>query len=99
STPPPRPFPTRRSSDLPAGLDWDLWLGPAPQRPYSEGVHPFQWRKFWDYGTGALGDFGCHFIDLVQWALDLHTPMAVSAEGPPRSEEHTSELQSRGHLV
>jgi len=67
----------------PAGLDWDLWLGPAPERPYSEGVHPFQWRKFWDYGTGALGDFGCHYIDLVQWALDLRAPTAVSAEGPP----------------
>ncbi len=67
----------------PAGLDWDLWLGPAPQRPYSEGVHPFQWRKFWDYGTGALGDFGCHYMDLLHWALDLRAPTAVSAEGPP----------------
>ncbi len=67
----------------PAGLDWDLWLGPAPQRPYSEGIHPFQWRKFWDYGTGALGDFGCHYMDLVHWALDLRAPTAVSAEGPP----------------
>jgi predicted dehydrogenase len=67
----------------PAGLDWNLWLGPAPERPYSEGVHPFDWRKFWDYGTGALGDFGCHFMDLVHWALDLRAPSAVSAEGPP----------------
>jgi predicted dehydrogenase len=67
----------------PAGLDWDLWLGPAPERPYSEGVHPFQWRKFWDYGTGALGDFGCHFMDLAHWALDLRAPTAVVAEGPP----------------
>jgi predicted dehydrogenase len=67
----------------PKGLDWDLWLGPAPERPYSEGVHPFQWRKFWDYGTGALGDFGCHYMDLVHWALDLRAPAAVEAEGPP----------------
>src|SRR5262245_29297223 len=67
----------------PAGLDWDLWLGPAPERPYSEGVHPFQWRKFWDYGTGALGDFGCHYLDLVHWALDLRAPTAVEASGPP----------------
>ena len=44
----------------PKNLDWDLWLGPAPQHPYSEGVHPFNWRKFWDFGTGTLGDFGCH---------------------------------------
>ena len=68
---------------VPAGLDWDLWLGPAPQRPYSKGVHPFDWRKFWDYGTGALGDFGCHYMDLCHWALDLRAPTAVSAEGPP----------------
>jgi predicted dehydrogenase len=67
----------------PAWLDWDLWLGPAPERPYSEGVHPFAWRKFWDYGTGALGDFGCHYMDLVHWALDLRAPTAVEASGPP----------------
>ncbi len=67
----------------PASLDWNLWLGPAPERPYSEGVHPFNWRKFWDYGTGALGDFGCHYMDLPHWALDLRGPAAVEAEGPP----------------
>jgi predicted dehydrogenase len=66
----------------PANLDWDLWLGPAPERPYSEGIHPFNWRKFWDYGTGALGDFGCHYMDLVHWALDLRAPAAVQALGP-----------------
>lgn len=67
----------------PKNLDWDLWLGPAPERPYSDGVHPFQWRRFWDYGTGALGDFGCHFMDLVHWALKLKNPTRVSVEGPP----------------
>ncbi|MFO0905306.1 MAG: Gfo/Idh/MocA family oxidoreductase [Pirellulales bacterium] len=66
----------------PATLDWDLWLGPAPQRPYTEGAHPFNWRRFWDYGTGALGDFGCHYMDLAHWALDLRAPTKVSAEGP-----------------
>jgi predicted dehydrogenase len=66
----------------PAGLDWNLWLGPATDRPYSEGVHPFAWRRFWDYGTGALGDFGCHYMDLVHWALDLRAPSAVEATGP-----------------
>jgi predicted dehydrogenase len=70
----------------PAGLDWNLWLGPAPERPYSEGVHPFAWRKFWDYGTGALGDFGCHYMDLVHWALDLRSPTAIEAEGPKYDE-------------
>ena len=48
----------------PSHVDWDLWLGPAPERPYSEGCHPFDWRGFWDYGTGALGDLACHHMDL-----------------------------------
>ena len=66
----------------PANLDWDLWLGPAAERPYSEGVHPFNWRRFWDYGTGGLGDFFCHYVDLVHWALDLRAPTSVEAKGP-----------------
>ncbi len=67
----------------PESLNWDVWLGPAMERPYSGDVHPFQWRKFWDYGSGTLGDFGCHFMDLVHWALDLRGPEHVAAEGPP----------------
>jgi predicted dehydrogenase len=70
-------------TQAPPTLDWNLWLGPAPERPYSEGVHPFEWRKFWDYGTGALGDFGCHYMDLCHWALGLRAPTTVEAEGPP----------------
>ncbi len=68
---------------VPAELDWELWLGPAFERPYSENVHPFKWRAFWDYGNGQLGDFGCHYMDLVHWALDLHQPVSVEAKGPP----------------
>ena len=67
---------------VPKHVDWDLWLGPAARRPYSTGVHPFNWRKFWDYGTGGLGDFGCHYMDLVHWALDLRNPTSISAKGP-----------------
>ncbi len=66
----------------PPNLDWDLFLGPAPKRPYSDGVHPFNWRRFWDYGTGSLGDFGCHYMDLVHWALKLRNPITVKADGP-----------------
>jgi predicted dehydrogenase len=75
----------RFTADIPAptGLDWDLWLGPARKRPYSDGVHPFKWRAFWDYGTGTLGDFGCHYMDLAHWALDLRAPTAVEATGTP----------------
>jgi predicted dehydrogenase len=67
---------------VPKHLDWDLWQGPAPERPYSDGVHPHHWRWFWDYGTGGLGDFGCHYMDLVHWALKLRNPTRVSATGP-----------------
>ena len=75
----------------PEHLDWNLWLGPAPERPYSEGVHPFEWRKFWDYGTGALGDFGCHYMDLAHWALKLRAPAVIEAEGPPVDAVSTPE--------
>jgi predicted dehydrogenase len=70
------------NTKAPDHLDWDLWLGPAVERPYSEGVHPFHWRRFWDYGTGSLGDFGCHYMDLAHWALKLQNPTTVSATGP-----------------
>jgi len=72
---------------VPATLDWDLWLGPAPQRPYHSAYHPFRWRGWWDFGTGALGDMACHVLDVAFWALDLRDPLAVEAEGPPPHPE------------
>ena len=67
----------------PATLDWDLWLGPAPERPYFAGrYHPAQWRRWWDFGQGTLGDMGCHFMDLPFWALGLRHPVSCWAEGP-----------------
>ena len=68
---------------VPPHLDWELWQGPAPERPYQRGVHPANWRRFWDYGTGTLGDMACHYVDLVHWALDLGQPTRVEASGPP----------------
>ena len=65
---------------VPANLDWDLWIGPAPMRPYKAGVYePFKWRGWWDFGTGALGDIGCHAMDLPWFALKLTGPTAVEA--------------------
>ena len=61
------------------GLDWDLWLGPAPQRPYHPAYAPFKWRGWWDFGTGALGDIGCHSIDPIWRALKLKSPISVEA--------------------
>jgi predicted dehydrogenase len=68
---------------VPSTLRWDLWLGPAPERPYNPAYHPFRWRGWWDFGTGALGDMGCHNMDPAFWALKLGAPTAVEAEGPP----------------
>ncbi len=79
----------------PASVDWDLWLGPAPKREYVEStidgkhetVHPYHWRWFWDYGSGGLGDFGCHYMDLAHWALKLRHPTSIAATGPKPDEE------------
>jgi predicted dehydrogenase len=64
---------------VPETLDWDLWLGPAPYRPYHPCYLPFAWRGWWDFGTGALGDIGCHSIDPVFRALKLGHPTSVEA--------------------
>lgn len=64
----------------PATLSWDLFLGPAPERPYHPAYTPFNWRGFWDFGTGALGDIACHAMDAAFWALDLRNPVRISAE-------------------
>lgn len=67
----------------PANLNWDLWLGPAPVRPFWPGrYHPAQWRRWWDFGQGTLGDMACHYMDLPFWALRLRHPTSCEAEGP-----------------
>ena len=63
----------------PKHLDWDLWLGPAKERPYHPAYHPMKWRGYIDFGCGALGDFGCHTLDPAFWALDLGSPESVIA--------------------
>jgi predicted dehydrogenase len=75
---------------VPEGLDWDLWLGPAPHRPYHPAYVPGNWRSWWAFGNGTLGDFGCHYMDLPFWALKLKYPMTVEAEGPPVHPETTA---------
>lgn len=74
--------------EVPAGLNWDLWLGVAGERPYKKGVyHPFKWRGWYDFGAGALGDMGCHIIDPAVWSLELGAPLSVSYEGPEPNPE------------
>ena len=64
---------------VPATLDWNRWLGPAPERPYNPAYAPHVWRGWRDFGTGALGDMGCHIIDHPVWALKLSAPSHVEA--------------------
>jgi predicted dehydrogenase len=64
---------------VPETLDWDLWIGPAKKRAYDPAYTPWNWRGFWDFGTGALGDMACHIMDPLYWALDLKYPSSVSA--------------------
>jgi predicted dehydrogenase len=73
--------------DVPETLDWDLWLGPAPFRPYADAYVPFKWRGWWDFGTGALGDMGCHILDMPYWALELEYPDTVEADSDGNTEE------------
>jgi predicted dehydrogenase len=73
-----------KGEDPPATLSWDLWLGPAPERPFAAGrYHPANWRRWWDFGQGTLGDMACHYMDLPFWALNLRHPVSCEAEGPP----------------
>jgi predicted dehydrogenase len=71
-----RPKDTR---EVPTGLDWDLWIGPAEPRPFHPTYHPAKWRAWWDFGTGSLGDMGCHIVDPLFWALKLKYPVSVEA--------------------
>ncbi len=79
-----------RPSDMPpvpATLDWDLWLGPAKERPYHPCYTPFSWRGWWDFGTGVLGDIGCHQFDPIFRALKLGYPTTVEASSSGVNEE------------
>jgi hypothetical protein len=66
--------------EIPAHVHWNEFLGPAPERPYAPGYHPFAWRGWWDFGTGALGDMACHTANMAFMALKLGYPTSVVAE-------------------
>ncbi|MFP4057605.1 MAG: Gfo/Idh/MocA family protein [Candidatus Brocadiia bacterium] len=82
---------------VPAHLDWDLWLGPAPERPYHPAYHPYQWRGWRDFGTGALGAMGCHVMDGAYWALKLAEAPTFTVEAD--SEGGTAESYPRAATV
>ncbi|MBI3878751.1 MAG: Gfo/Idh/MocA family oxidoreductase [Verrucomicrobia bacterium] len=80
----PKEFPT----PPPANLDWDLWLGPVTPKPYHPDFAPFKWRNWWAFGGGSLADFGCHYMDLPHWALELRGPLTVEAvKGPQPADK------------
>lgn len=90
---------------VPPTLDWDLWLGVAQDRPYNSAYMPFVWRGWWDFGTGALGDMGCHLMDGPFWALNLKNPTSIQAECDPRLPDSgpnwsiiTYEFPKRGNM-
>lgn len=73
---------------VPEGLHYDLWAGPiADPPPYSPEWVPFKWRNWWAFGGGTMSDFGCHYMDLPHWALDLRAPLSVETQGPPLEED------------
>ncbi len=78
----------KESMPVPADLDWDLWIGPAPFRPYHEVYLPGpKWYRWWDFGNGTMSDLGSHWIDLPFWALKLDAPLTIEASGPPPHPE------------
>jgi len=95
----------RETPAVPETLDWDLFIGPAQYRPYHPSYTPWNWRAWWDFGTGALGDMGCHIMDPVYFALDLGHPVAfegsssqVNTESAPIAEKVTYYFPEMGRL-
>lgn len=75
------PIGRKPDSEPPAGLNYDMWLGPAPVRPFSENRFKYNWHWHWDYGTGDIGNDGVHQIDVARWGLGVGLPKAVTASG------------------
>ncbi len=98
----PRPL---KKVAVPKTLDWELFIGPAPMRDYNPEYHPWIWRGWWDYGTGALGDMGCHLLDVPNYALKLGHPVAfqassslVNTESAPVSAKVSYKFPARENL-
>ena len=75
---PERPRP---NEEPPAGLNWDMWCGPGPKRPYNPAIHPKGFRNFLDYANGTLGDWGIHWMDQILWWTDEKFPRRISSVG------------------
>jgi hypothetical protein len=77
-----------KADEVPTGLNWDLWLGPAPKRAFNNVYFPGpKWYRWWDFGNGTMSDLGSHFVDLPFWALKLKAPTTIEATGPAAHRE------------
>ena len=83
-----------QSLPVPSTLNWDLWLGVASYRPYHPDYLPFKWRGWWNFGCGALGDLGCHILDVPFWALELTSPTSIQAHSTPFNNETAPEAET-----
>lgn len=98
---PNRAVPAERPKEtppVPDGLNWDLWLGPAKERPFHPAYAPLAFHYWWDFGSGMLGNFGCHILDTATWALALEYPALVEASSTRLSEETTPEAATYHYL-
>lgn len=85
--------------DVPAGVDWDLWLGPAQNRPYHSFYMPGHWRGWVPFGNGTIGDWACHVVDPVFWALDLGAPKTIQAEVDDYDPKTQGDAYPRGDII
>jgi predicted dehydrogenase len=86
---------SEKQHDVPATLDYDLWLGPVEHQPYDPEITPYGWRFWWDFGTGEAGNWGCHILDIPFTALNLDYPTHAGADGPePHPEMTTKAMHS-----
>ena len=92
----PQGIPRPKEQEVPKTLHWKLFLGPAPVRPFGEGYHPFNWRGWWDFGTGSLGDMACHTMNLPFRGLDLRDPISVQAETTGHNQDS---YPSKSHVT
>ncbi|NND33333.1 MAG: gfo/Idh/MocA family oxidoreductase, partial [Saprospiraceae bacterium] len=87
----------KKSSPVPQDFNWDLWLGPRSTRPFNTAYAPVTWRDFWEFGCGALGDFGCHDMDTAVWGLDLPAPESIEVHPAGYSDQNITPYGEIGY--
>jgi predicted dehydrogenase len=80
----------------PEWMDWDMWIGPAPWRPYNKGIHPVNWRAYRDYSGGTMTDWGAHHLDIAQWGLGMDHTGPIEIQPPAEGKEHVTLKYANG---